>query len=59
MTGKLGGGRGCGKDSSRAVEAGVDVPCAGDLEAVEAGQAGKGGDDLLGDDFGGFAELAG
>ena len=41
-----------------AIEAGVDVAGACDFKAGEAGEGAKGGDDLLGDDLGGFAQSA-
>jgi len=51
--------RGDGGGSGGAIEAGVDVAGAGDFEAGEAIDRAEGGYDLLGDDFWGFAELAG
>ena len=44
--------------ASAPVDAGIDVAGAGDFKAREASEGAEGGDDLLGDDLGGFAKGA-
>jgi len=51
--------KGDGGDAGGAVEVGVDVSGAGDFKTGEASESTQRGHDFLGDDFGGFAELAG